>query len=142
MKRKLTDIFCISLLISFSLIIAFYNLMSERFDRGNLAATFLFVVIFILFAILSYILSRRAVTIFIGCYFSLLTLCSIVSLVLGFTDLNPNVFTVWCSIFFSPLYGFGYITDGGEYAAYASALIIAVILVILAYKTKGEAKQK
>ena len=121
--------------------ISFYNLLSERIDRSNFAATVLFIAVFICAEAVDYLLCRKPIVIFFGCYFALHLVCSATALVMNLTDISHNVFTVYCSVFFSPFYGFVAISEAWAYVAIFSAFIMTAVPALLIYKLfAGEKK--
>ncbi len=107
-RRKLIDILCISLLISFALFISVFNLISDEPAKENLGATVLFLLVFTVVAVIAYILKNKTLTIFISSYFALITLCFATGLIGGIFDAEYGAVYFICSIAVSPFYGFIY----------------------------------
>lgn len=133
-KKKLVNILCISLLISFALIISFFNLVSEEQGSENLAATLLYILIFVATGVIAFVLKNRAVLFFVFCYFAVMSLCLFISIMAMIVEIKYNAFYALCSMFVSPFYGFISITDHCAQASFAISALISLLSGFAVFK--------
>ncbi len=139
-KKKLLDILCISLLISFILFISFFNLISDDPGNENFASTLLYILIFIAVTLISYFLRDRVITFFVFGYFVLMTACLVVGIIASSAEADYNAFYLICSMLISPFYGLIYIADICLEISFVISVIMSSVSGILSFKLLKESK--
>ena len=140
-RKKLADILIVSFLISITIIISFFNLISDEQGSENLAGTVLFLLLFAGAEVVSYILSKRAVGAFCFGYFSLILLCFLYGFLMEFFDIGYNALAVFCAFVIAPFYGFIYVSEASfEYISMAAVLILGAVAALTCFFGKKARK--
>ena len=136
------DILMISLLLAFSIIISFINLVFDGPCSESFGATIAFVAVFTATAVVAYLLRDKVITVFIASYFSFLVICLVCGLIAEIVGMDYNVILLICSLAVSPFYGFMYIAESiWLYEALVTSAIVAAVAVILSVFPKQTDKK-
>ncbi len=138
-RKRIVDILIISFLISMVIIISFFNLISEEQSSENFAGTVLLLILFAGAEVVSYILSRRAVSAFCFGYFLLVLLSFLYGFSMEIFDIGYNIIAFFCAFVMAPFYGFIYVSETAfEYISLCAVLILGAIATLIWFFGKKE----
>lgn len=135
-RRKMLDIFLISLLLSVALCVSLFNFLSEKAENESFASTFIFIVIWGLAVFAAYLFGHRAVTFFVFGYLLFVAVCIVILLAASVLEASGNAFLALCSLFAAVLGGFYCISGLGSVIALVFAVAGAAISFFLSVKMK------